>query len=261
MIKSAIYEGSVRHRRFRPRPNMFQYRLFFMFLDLKELPTLFDSHPLWSYQRLNVAYFRRKDHFGDPSLPMDTAVRDLVQTHLGNRPAGPIRLLTHLRYFGYCFNPASFYYCYDASDIRVETIVVEIHNTPWGERHCYVFGDNQNEHPVNHWRRYRFNKIFHVSPFIDMAIQYDWRFRVPGDIIRVHMIDIEKGKKLFDASLMLKRRPISHKELTRVLLKYPLMTMKVTTMIHFQALRLLLKNTPFFTHPKKRSLLYRGNDP
>jgi DUF1365 family protein len=261
MIKSAIYEGSVRHRRFRPRPNMFQYRLFFMFLDLEELPTLFDIHPLWSYQRWNVAYFRRKDHFGDSSVTMDTAVRDLVQTHLGNRPAGPIRLLTHLRYFGYCFNPASFYYCYDASDMRVETIVVEIHNTPWGERHCYVFGDNQNEHPVDHWRRYRFNKIFHVSPFIDMAIQYDWRFRVPGDIIRVHMIDIEKDKKLFDASLMLKRQPISHKELTRVLLKYPLMTMKVTTMIHFQALRLLLKNTPFFTHPKKRSLPYRGNDP
>lgn len=225
-----------------------------MFLDLKELPTLFDIHPLWSYQRWNVAFFRRKDHFGDPSVPLDTAVRDLVRTNLGNRPAGPIRLLTHLRYFGYCFNPASFYYCYDDSDIRVETIVVEIHNTPWGERHCYVFGDSQNEHPVDHWRRYRFNKNFHVSPFIDMDIQYDWRFRVPGDIIRVHMIDIEKHKKLFDATLMLKRQPITHKGLTRVLIKYPLMTMKVTTMIHFQALRLLLKNTPFFTHPKKRSL-------
>ena len=232
-----------------------------MFLDLKELPTLFDIHPLWSYQRWNVAFFRRKDHFGDPSVPLDTAVRDLVQTNLGNRPVGPIRLLTHLRYFGYCFNPASFYYCYDDSDIRVETIVVEIHNTPWGERYCYVFGDSQNEHPVDHWRRYRFNKNFHVSPFIDMDIQYDWRFRVPGDIIRVHMIDIEKHKKLFDATLMLKRQPITHKGLTRVLIKYPLMTMKVTTMIHFQALRLLLKNTPFFTHPKKRSLPNRGNDP
>ncbi len=261
MIKSAIYEGAVRHRRFRPRPNMFQYKLFFMFLDLKELPALFDIHPLWSYQRLNVAYFRRKDHFGDPSLPIDTAVRDLVQTRLGNRPAGPIRLLTHLRYFGYCFNPASFYYCYDVSDIRVETIVVEIHNTPWGEHHCYVFGDTHNEHPVDHWRRFRFKKIFHVSPFIDMDIHYDWRFRVPGEIIRVHMIDKEHGETLFDASLMLKRRPISHKELTRVLMKYPFMTMKVTTMIYFQALRLLLKNTPFFTHPKKRSLPYRGNDP
>jgi DUF1365 family protein len=145
--------------------------------------------------------------------------------------------------------------------MRVETIVVEIHNTPWGERHCYVFGDTQNEHPLNHWRRYRFNKIFHVSPFIDMDIHYDWRFRVPGKTIRVHMIDMEKGETLFDASLMLKRRSISHKELTRVLVKYPLMTMKVTTMIYYQALRLLLKNTPFFIHPKKRSLPNRGKDP
>ena len=261
MTKSAVYEGAVRHRRFRPRPNMFQYRLFFMFLDLAEMPSLFDIHPLWSYQQWNLAYFRREDHFGDPSVPIDTAVRDLVQTHLGNRPSGPIRLLTHLRYFGYCFNPASFYYCYDASDTRVETIVVEIHNTPWGEDHCYVLGDQQNEHPVEHWRRYQFNKIFHVSPFIDMDIHYDWRFRVPDDLIRVHMIDVEKGQKLFDASLMLKRRPLSRKELTRVLVKYPLMTMKVTAMIYFQALRLLMKNTPFFAHPQKRSLPSKGNDP
>ena len=261
MITSAIYEGSVRHRRFRPRPNLFQYRLFFMYLDLNELPTLFDSHPLWSYQRFNVAYFRRKDHFGDSSVPMDTAVRNLVEASIGKRPDGPIRLLTHLRYFGYCFNPASFYYCYDASGVRVETIVVEIHNTPWGEHHCYVLGDMHDEHPVTQWRRFRFKKIFHVSPFIDMDIHYDWRFRVPGDTIRVHMIDMENGKKLFDASLMLKRRPISHRELTRVLMKYPFMTMKVTTMIYFQALRLLLKNTPFFTHPKKRSLPDKGNNP
>jgi DUF1365 family protein len=232
-----------------------------MFLDLEELPTCFDIHPLWSYQRANVAYFRRKDHFGDPFASMDTAVRDLVEASIGKRPDGPIRLLTHLRYFGYCFNPASFYYCYDACDVRVETIVVEIHNTPWGEHHCYVLGDTHNEHPVDHWRRYCFKKIFHVSPFIDMDIHYDWRFRLPGEIIRVHMIDMGNDKKLFDASLMLKRRPISHKELTRVLMKYPFMTMKVTSMIYFQALRLLLKNTPFFTHPKKRSLQKKGNDP
>jgi hypothetical protein len=239
---------------------MFQYRLFFVYLDLKELPTLFDIHPLWSYQRFNVAYFLRKDHFGDPFAPMDTAVRDLVEAKIGNRPDGPIRLLTHLRYFGYCFNPASFYYCYDASDLTVETIVVEIHNTPWGEHHCYVLGDTHNEHPVDHWRRFRLKKIFHVSPFIDMDIHYDWRFRLPGEIIRVHMIDMENDKKLFDASLMLKRRPISHKELTRVLMKYPFMTMKVTSMIYFQALRLLLKNTPFFTHPKKKIAAKKGND-
>jgi DUF1365 family protein len=217
---------------------MFQYRLFFMYLDLEELPNVFDGHPLWSFQRPNIAYFRRRDHFGDPKKPIDQAVRHLVAEKTGRSPEGPIRMLTHLRYFGYCFNPASFYYCYDATDSTLETIIVEIHNTP--------------EHPVKSWRRHRFEKVFHVSPFIDMNIDYDWRFREPGATIRVHMIDYENGQKLFDASLALKRHEISRWALNRVLIKYPLMTAKVTTMIYWQALRLLLKKTPLFDHPKKR---------
>ena len=260
-MHSCIYEGTVRHRRFSPKPNMFRYRLFFMYLDLNELPTLFDVHPLWSFQRVNIAYFRRKDHFGDPKQPIDQAVRHLVAEKTGRPPEGPIRMLTHLRYFGYCFNPASFYYCYDETDSTVDTIVVEIHNTPWGEMHCYVLSREQNEHPVNNWRRHRFEKVFHVSPFIDMDIDYDWRFREPDASIRVHMIDFENGQKLFDASLALERREISPWALSRVLIKYPLMTAKVTTMIYWQALRLLLKRTPLFDHPKKRKPIGRRYHP
>jgi DUF1365 family protein len=231
---------------------MFQYRIFFMFLDLAELPSLFDIHPLWSNERFNIACFRRRDHFGNLTIPLDQAVRDLVEDHIGSRPNGPIRLLTHLRYYGHCFNPASFYYCYDPADSRVETIVVEIHNTPWAERYCYVLGTEQNEHPIKHWRRHQLDKSFHVSPFIDMNIHYDWRFREPAESLRVHMIDYENGEKLFDASLALHRREISRRSLTRVLIRYPLMTGKVVTMIYWQALRLILKRTPIFTHPKKR---------
>jgi DUF1365 family protein len=231
---------------------MFQYRLFFMFLDLAELATLFDIHPLWSYGRFNIACFRRRDHFGDPKISLDQAVRDIVEDRLRRRPNGPIRLLTHLRYFGHCFNPASFYYCYNSTDTTVVAIMVEIHNTPWRERHCYVLGADQNEHPIETWRRHRLAKSFHVSPFIDMDIHYDWRFRLPDESIRVHMIDYEKGDKLFDASLALQRRPINRQALTRVLFRYPMMTVKVITLIHWQALRLLLKKTPFFDHPKKR---------
>jgi DUF1365 family protein len=231
---------------------MFQYRLFFMFLDLAELPTLFDIHPLWSYERFNIACFRRRDHFGDPTIPLDHAVADLVEDRLGSRPNGPIRLLTHLRYFGHCFNPASFYYCYDSADTEVETIVVEIHNTPWGERHCYVLGAEQNEHATKYWRRHQFAKSFHVSPFIDMDIHYDWRFREPNDALQVHMIDYQGGQKLFDASLSLSRREITGTALTRVLVRYPILTGKVIAMIYWQALRLILKKTPFFPHPEKR---------
>jgi DUF1365 family protein len=225
-----------------------------MFLDLAELPTLFDMHPLWSYERFNIACFYRRDHFGDSRIPLDQTVRDLVGNRLGRRPRGPIRLLTHLRYFGHCFNPASFYYCYDSGDNRVETIVVEIHNTPWGERHCYVLGPGQNEHPVRNWRRYQLAKSFHVSPFIDMNIHYDWRFRVPHESLQVHMIDYQGAEKLFDASLTLQRTQITNRSLTRMLVGYPLLTAKVITMIYWQALRLVLKRTPFFTHPQKKEI-------
>jgi len=249
-MKSQIYEGTIRHRRFRPRTNSFKYRLFFMFLDLAELPTIFDGlHPFWSYERSNLAFFRRRDHFGDPAKSMDRTVRDLVARRLGQPPNGPIRMLTHLRYFGHCFNPATFYYCYDAADTRVETIIVEIHNTPWNERHCYVLGPDQNEHTAGNWRRFRFDKDFHVSPFIGMNIRYDWRFRVPGETIRVHMIDFENDVKLFDASLALQRRPITRHELTRALVKYPILTGRVVILIYFQALKLYLKKVPVVTHP------------
>ena len=251
-MESHIYEGTIRHRRFRPASNYFRYRVFFMYLDLAELPTVFDCHPLWASGKFNLAWFRRRDHFGDPDLSLDTAVRDLVEEETGSRPAGPIRLLTHLRYFGYCFNPASFYYCFDTTGKRVETIIVEIHNTPWGEVHCYVLPADRNEHPLHNWRRHRFEKVFHVSPFIDMDIHYDWRFRVPGKRLNVHMIDYENGTKLFDASLVLERRVLNRRSLSRVLWRYPIMTFRVTFLIYWQALRLLVKKVPPLVHPKKR---------
>jgi DUF1365 family protein len=256
-MHSCIYEGTVRHRRFRPVSNEFRYRLFLMFLDLNELPEVFKGRLAWSGDRFNLAYFRRADHLGDPQIPLDQAVRSLVEERSGARPAGPVRLMTHLRYFGYCFNPVSFYYCYDQAGSRVETIVAEIHNTPWQEEHCYVLGEALNEHPVRGWKRYQFAKDFHVSPFMDMGLWYDWRFREPCESLSAHLTDIEKGTKLFDATLSLRRREISDSALTRVLTSYPFMTVKVTTMIHWQALRLLTKGAPFFVHPAKRNPGYQ----
>jgi DUF1365 family protein len=253
MTQSSIYEGTIRHRRFRPRPNVFQYRLFFMYLDLDELPTLFDIHPWWSYEKPNIAFFRRRDHFGRPSVPLDTAVRDQVAEQLGWRPKGPIRLLTHLRYFGHCFNPASFYYCYDPEGRHVDAIVVEIHNTPWGEYFCYVLDGQENLHPLKNWRRHKVAKAFHVSPFIDMDIDYDWRFRLPGETLGVHMIDYQNNTRLFDATLSLERRDITRPMLSRVLLRYPAQTLRVITLIYWQALRLTLKQTPFYSHPRKKA--------
>jgi DUF1365 family protein len=232
--------------------NIFRYRLFFTYLDLSELPQAFDLHPLWSSERFNVAWFRRQDHLGDPDIPLDHAARDLVQKTTGQRPAGPIRLLTHLRYFGYVFNPVSFYYCFDEKDRDVEAIITEIHNTPWLEEHCYVFGKSSNAHSDPAWRQHHFDKAFHVSPFMEMNIRYDWRFHVPGEAIQVHMNLANGDIKRFDATLSLKRVPMSHRTMTRMLIAYPPITWKVTAMIYYQALRLKLKDAPFHPHPGKR---------
>jgi DUF1365 family protein len=248
-----LYEGTIRHRRFHPVPNEFQYRVFFMYLDLDHMAALNGVHPLWSGVGVNLAYFRRQDHMGDPRTPLAEAVRNHVARQTGRRPAGPVRMLAHLRYFGHCFNPVSFYYCHDdAADAKVEAVVAEIHNTPWGEEHLYVLPAGQSEPVSRGWRRHIFQKAFHISPFMEMDIAYDWRFRLPGERLNVHMMNTRNGRRLFDASLSLVRKPVTRKNLTRVMIGYPAMTMKVIFFIYWQALRLIVKGAPVFTHPAKR---------
>ena len=250
-MRSAIYEGRVRHRRYQPVGHIFSYRLFMMYVDLDELPTLFENRWCWSVDRTNLASFKRTDHVGDPHTPLDESIRQLVEAKTGNRPTGPIRLLTHLRYFGYVFNPVSFYFCYDRSDEHVDTIVAEITNTPWGERHCYVLGPEDNR-ACGRRKRYQLDKVFHISPFIDMDVAYDWRFTEPTSQLAIHMENLREGKPFFDATMKLERREISGAALARVLVQYPMMTAKVIAAIHWQALKLWAKGVPFYVHPKKR---------
>lgn len=252
-MKSCIYTGQVRHRRFSPTKNEFQYRLFMMYVDLDELPQLFKKRWFWSNDKFSLAWFKRKDHYGKPGVRIDESIRQLVQQETGDRPRGPIRLLTHFRYFGFCFNPVSFYYCFDEKDEKLETIVAEVNNTPWNEQHCYVLSDRRNLGNGRN-KHYKFDKEFHVSPFMQMNINYDWRFITPDERLNVHMenhqADSEGKSKVFDATLVMKKQPITGFNLAKVLIVFPFMTLKVTSLIYFQALKLWLKRTPFYAHPK-----------
>jgi DUF1365 family protein len=222
-----------------------------MYLDLGELPDLFGRYWLWSARRPNLAWFRRSDHLGDAGQPLDAAVRDLVEARSGRRPTGPVRLLTQLRYFGYGFNPVSFYYCYDSGGERVQAVVAEVNNTPWGEQYCYVLDETANTGNSTHMR-HRVQKQFHVSPFMDMEMQYDWRLGTPGERLSVHIANHRDGSKMFDATLDLQRREIGHRALAGTLVQFPLITAKVTGAIYFEALRLLFKKVPVFDHPGKK---------
>lgn len=249
-MQSSLYKGWVRHRRRSPTGNTFRYRLFMVYLDLAELPEALDASQMWSARRPALAWFRRADYLGPAELPLDEAVRARVEAETGKRPAGPIRMLTHLRYFGYCMNPVTFYYCFDEAGEHVRYIVAEINNTPWDERYAYVLDVAEAERR-GRARRWRLGKRFHVSPFLPMDMDYDWRFDEPSERLHVHMENWKRGERVFDATLELRREPITARALRRALFAFPFMTLKVVSLIYWQAFRLALKRIPFFTHPDK----------
>src|SRR5690606_38616031 len=181
-LHSGLYVGSVRHRRFAPRAHAFRYRVFMLYLDLDELPRVFSGVPGWSATRPALAWFRRADYFGDPARALADCVREAVAKATGgDPPRGPIRMLTNLRYFGYCKNPVTFYYCFDPAGEQVVNVLAEVNNTPWNERHHYVLdGEDARAHI-----RAQFDKALHVSPFNPMAMRYSWRGNRPAQQLAV----------------------------------------------------------------------------
>jgi uncharacterized protein len=252
---SCLYEGSVRHRRSTPRDE-FSFPLFMAYIDIDELPGLFDASLLWSARRPAVAWFRRSDYIGDAATPLRTAVADVVMQSIGIATEGPIRLLTHLRYLGHCFNPVSFYYCYDRAGEQVTAVIAHVTNTPWGERHAYVMAVHErSDHGSTAVLHGRFAKALHVSPLMGMQHTYDWRLSEPGERLSVHIEsthDVD-GARAFDATLSLRRREITAGELRRALVRYPALTMRLSTRIYAHALRLRMRGASYHSHPGKRA--------
>jgi uncharacterized protein len=241
-MESALYEGSVRHARLAPPRDGFSKRLFMVYLDLAELDRVFAGRWLWGVERARLATFRRADYLGDAEIPLDSAVRALVCAQTGSRPAGPIRLLTHLRYAGYVFNPVSFYYCLDGSG-GLEAVVADVSNTPWNERHAYVLRGNGGRVDA------RVAKQFHVSPFLPMQHEYRFSFEAPSATLHARIENFAGGERAFGARLELRRREIDGASLASALFRYPLMTAQVTAAIYWHALRLRRLGAREYPHP------------
>lgn len=250
---SCLYEGVVRHRRHGALRDELRHRLCLAYLDLDELPGLFDGSLLWSARRPAVAWFRRADYLGARETPLADAVRELVRERVAIELDGPIRLLTHLRHVGHCFNPVSFYYCFDAAGERVRAVVAEVTNTPWRERHAYVLP--VAERAPGAVIRGAFDKALHVSPLMGMDHTYDWRLTEPRERLSVHIASTRTGdsEPLFDATLSLRRREITPRELRRTLARDPLPTLRLTAHIYVHALRLRLRGARWHAHPATAS--------
>ena len=244
-MHSCLYRGPVRHRRLSPA-HRFEYSSSWAYLDLAEVDEVLRSSFFLSGKRFAPASFRRADHFGDPSLSMVESVYQFVEQKTGLLLHGPVRVLTQLRHFGIYFSPINVFYCFDEHESLV-ALVAEVSNTPWNERHCYVLWEgNRLAESVG---RYSHGKEFHVSPFMGMDSQYEWRIRPPEDKLHLSLGCRRDGDRIFQADLKLNRSPMTDSQLLRTLLRRPVAAAHVVGAIYYQALRLWMKKCQFFPHP------------
>jgi len=248
-----IYVGELRHRRFRPRRHEFAYAIFQVLLDVDRIPELMRVSRLAGYNRWNWAAYDERDHFGDPARPLRERLRAGAASSGMALPEGRAFLLTNLRYLGYCFNPVSFYY-FCGSAGRVEMMLAEVNNTfgetcnYWLTPECEV-KKGEAAGPSGGTLRYATRKVFHVSPFMSLGLDYTWIFTPPGERLVAHTATRDHDGLLFDATLTLERRPWTARELRRTLAQFPWVSAKVIAAIYWQALRLRWKGTPYVPHP------------
>ena len=262
MRDSAIYEGTVRHRRNRPKVHQFDFRFFMLLLDLDEIDTVFRWQPFWSAKRWALCRFKARGHlkqFANKENLRDRVLAAL-NSHGIQKSIGPIRLLTQLSYLGYTMNPVSFFYCYSLTGDKIEAVIAEVNNTPWGEQHLYVVPADQSTCKST-IRSADIQKEFHVSPFFDMAMKYRMTFSAPENTLAVKIENHSISKdshdnslnattcKHLDVTMKLKRKELTGWSLNGLLIKYPVISFQVVAGIYWQAFRLYLKKIPFVPHP------------
>lgn len=248
MFENLIFTGMVRHRRFTPKRHQFSYKLFMFCFDINDASNSFKGIKQVSIEKFNWFSFHRKNYLSHPEIPLDDYARQLVAAKFDNYPKGKIYLLTNLSCLGYCLNPISLYFIFDETNQQLDYLIIEVTNTPWGEKHNYVLSSLAS--PENDVYRFQFQKELHVSPFMAMNYAYQFNLKLTKQKIIVHMENYIDGKKDFDATLMLTASAQKETSFKKVFRRYPLITYKVAAAIYWQAFKLWIKGVPFHAHPK-----------
>jgi DUF1365 family protein len=241
-FRSALYRGKVRHTRLRPVHHDFEYSVFFGLFDIDELDRLDQNLRLFSHGRFNLLGFDPADHGPDDGSPIRPWIEDILADAGVEFDGGRIELLALPRILGYVFNPISVWYGYDRSE-RLRAVIHEVRNT-FGDRHLYVV-PIRSEDDLTH----EFDKHMHVSPFNPMDQSYAFTMSLPGDRAAVGITHSDADGVLFRAGLRLSRLAMSDRNLARLFVTHPLLTLKVVGAIHWQALRLWLKGAKFHRRP------------
>lgn len=244
-MESCLYLGRVWHRRRRPRHHEFTYPAYVFWLALDELPALSKQLSLWSWNRPNIFSFRDRDHLDGREGSVDVKIRRLLADHHVALDGGRIFLVTQCRVLGYVFNPVSFYFCY-GHDGALAFVAAEVNNT-FGERHIYLLEERAGGGAI---RRFAARKDMHVSPFVSMDAEYDFRIAPVDESLSVTILEREEGMPVLDARVWGRRVPLTDVTLWSIAWRYPLITAGVVAAIHWQALRLWRKGIGFRRQPR-----------
>lgn len=254
-LRSALLVGDVRHRRFSPISHSLNYPLFMPCIDLDEIEVL--ERRVWAFGKRwwHWARFKRSDYVGEGSLK--EAVQDKVEALTGVTLRGRVEAVLHLRYLGIYFSPVNFYYLYDEQG-QWRYLLAEVSNTPWNERHYYAVDAND----ANTWRH---DKAFHVSPFNPIKQTYVWRLKPPTESLFVHLEchsneDETTPTKVFDATMAMRKQPLTSTQLAKRLIATPIMAVKVVIGIYWHALKLWVKGAPFYSHPGSQEPGYQDKE-